>query len=50
MGLGVRNGLQLYMCGRCQCGDTFPKEKDSFLFQAPMRSDRGIEEPKRQEV
>jgi hypothetical protein len=44
------SGAQLYMRSRQQCNDSFPKEKDAFLFQPPTRSGRGIEELKSLEV
>jgi hypothetical protein len=35
MGLGVHNGVQLYMRGRQQCDDMSPKKKISFCFNHP---------------
>jgi hypothetical protein len=50
MGLDALSSAQLYMCSRRQCDESFPRNKDAFLFQSPALSGHETEESKSLEV
>jgi hypothetical protein len=46
MGHGMHSGVQIYMCGRRQCDDTFPKKNMSFYFNHPRDMATGLRSQK----
>jgi hypothetical protein len=48
MGLGTHSGVQLYMCGRRQCDDSFPEKKIPFCFNHPRDPAVGLSQKVRE--
>jgi hypothetical protein len=48
--LGMHNDVHLYMCGRRQCADTFPKEIILFFFNYPRDPVTGLRSQKGRKI